>query len=262
MGDSLFFVASKLFWLIARPESVLVALVLVAALWRSRAIGLFTVVAMLAIGTLPVSDWAIGPLERTYPVNPDIAAARGLIILGGASQEDISTAWESIAVNEHGERFLAALSVLENNPAMIGIFSGGSGSLDSTRPGEAAAAERILLSTGIDPARLQFEKTSRTTWENAVNTRNMIGKEAEQPWVLVTSAWHMPRSVEVFCAAGWPRIIPYPADHLSVPGRTVTDWRFAIRLQHLNLAVKEYVGLLAYRLSGRAAAPDCLEQAG
>ena len=259
MSDGLFFFASKIFWLLARPESLLVLLVIAAAALRSRVIGFLVVALMLAIGALPLSDWVVGPLERTYPPNPDTSTAHGVIVLGGASQSDLTAAWDSIAINEHGERFFATLALLEADPRLVGIFTGGSGSLDRTRPGEADAARKILLSTGLDPARLRIEGASRTTWENAVLTREMIGTEADKPWVLVTSAWHMPRSVETFCAAGWTRIIPFPADYLSLPDRKGFDWSFAVRLQHLNLALKEYVGLAAYRWSGRGGATDCAE---
>lgn len=258
MTDSLFFVASKVFWLIARPESILVILVLVAGLFRWRWPALIAGLCMLMIGALPISDWLLRPLESRYPGNPDVEAASGVIVLGGASQAGISRSWDTIAMNEHGERFLVAMALMHKRPDLTGVFTGGSGSLRRDLPGESASARQVMLSTGLDPARLQIESESRTTWENAVFTKQMLGDDADKPWVLITSAWHMPRSVAVFCAAGWKQIIPYPAGYLSVKDRKWPDWSLANRLLHVNLAVKEWIGLVAYRQSGRAGDDDCL----
>jgi len=213
----------------------------------------------VVVGATPVSDWALQTLEKRYPSNPSLEDAAGVIVLGGASQAGVSKQWDTLALNEHGERFLAALHLAHEHPALQVVFTGGSGSLRAGLPAEADVARQILRSTGLAADRLAIEGESRTTWENAVLTREMLGDRANERWVLITSAWHMPRSVATFCAAGWPKIVPYPADFLSEPGRPWPDWAPARRLQYLNLVTKEWLGMAAYKWSGRATGDACTD---
>ena len=111
---------------------------------------------------------------------------------------------------------------------------------------------------GLSPDRLRLEAASRNTAENAAMTRALLTPEAGQRWLLVTSAYHMPRAVAAFCAAGWTGLIPYPVDYRS-PGDGA-GWRFSENADALATALREWIGLAAYRLTGRATepSPDCL----
>jgi len=96
-------------------------------------------------------------------------------------------------------------------------------------------------------------------------TRLLGAGATSTPMLLVTSAFHMPRSMGVFCAAGWTDITPYPVDHRTGAFSARSGWAFAANLEDLNVGVKEWVGLLAYRLTGRTHAllqPSCLHGAG
>ena len=255
MLDWVFFVASKVFWTVARPESLIILCILLAMFYR-RVFGYVAVSVMLAIGALPVADWMLHPLESRYPANPDVSDAVGILILGGGSNSDLHAHWNSVSINEHGERFHAALSLAHLYPHLPVVFTGGSGSLNRSLPGEASSARAILLATGMENSRLVVEGESRNTAENAQFTRAMLGDSADDTWILITSAWHMPRSVATFCAAGWPSIIPYPVDHQSLPDRPFFNWAFAYRLYQVNIAAKEWIGLLAYRWTTGGQATD------
>jgi uncharacterized SAM-binding protein YcdF (DUF218 family) len=112
----------------------------------------------------------------------------------------------------------------------------------------AAAAETL----GIASGRVMVEGTSRDTWENAVNTRALVTPAPGERWLLVTSAWHMPRAIGCFRQVGFP-VTAYPvdfrtrgpADLLRLHGTLVGGF------EQFELAIKEWVGLVAYRLSGR-----------
>lgn len=95
-----------------------------------------------------------------------------------------------------------------------------------------------------------MERRSRNTYENAVFTKALVAPKPGERWLLVTSAYHMPRSVGLFRRAGF-LVEPYPV-----------DWRIGERvfafenvsadgLFRTDIAVREWLGLLAYRLSGR-----------
>lgn len=257
MLDWVFFVASKLFWTVARPESLIILCILLAMFYR-RVFGYVALGVMVSIGALPVADWMLHPLENRHPANPDISDAVGIVILGGGSRSDLHAHWGTVSTNEHGERFYAALALAHLYPDLPIVFTGGSGSLNRSLPGEASSARSILLATGMENRRLTIEGESRNTAENAAFTKAMLGDSADGTWVLVTSAWHMPRSVDTFCAAGWRSIIPYPVDHLSLPNRPLLNWAFAERLYYVNIAAKEWIGLLAYRWTNRATDASCV----
>jgi len=112
--------------------------------------------------------------------------------------------------------------------------------------------EDIFLDAGLAPERLILEPASRTTAENASASLAVRPDEREGEWLLVTSGFHMPRAIETFCAAGWTDLTAWPTDFRSDPAPGGITWGFLDRLSKLDLAMKEYVGLLAYRLTGRS----------
>lgn len=255
--DTLFFVVSKVFWTLARPESwpvVLLVLALVALVRGRVRLGrrlvLSTLVLILAIGVLPLGGLLLRPLEQRFPAAPEVAAPAGIIVLGGAEDARATARTELVEVNDAAERFLAGIALARLHPEARLIFTGGSGSLLDQGVSGADVAERLFAEAGVDPARVELERASRNTAENAALTLEMIGQGDEGPWILVTSAFHMPRSVAVFCAAGWRGIVPWPVDYSAAGGGI--GWSLAERLRTLNTGVKEWIGLGAYRATGRS----------
>ena len=149
--------------------------------------------------------------------------------------------------------FLRASSLRANTPDAQLIFTGGSGAILGERFSGSEVAQRIFNDGGIAPDRIVLEGAARNTAENAALTLAILGDPGEGPWLLVTSAFHMPRAVGAFCMAGWRGIIPYPVDYRGLGGGDV-GWDLAERLRTLNIAVKEWVGLAAYRATGRTLA--------
>jgi uncharacterized SAM-binding protein YcdF (DUF218 family) len=108
----------------------------------------------------------------------------------------------------------------------------------------------FVVDEGIAPARILLEEKSRSTHENAVYAKEMIRPTPGQTWVLVTSAFHMPRAVASFDGVGWS-VIPYPVD-FKIDPRTGLSAGFSLLdgLSAATLAGKEWAGLLGYRLMG------------
>jgi uncharacterized SAM-binding protein YcdF (DUF218 family) len=88
---------------------------------------------------------------------------------------------------------------------------------------------------GLSEDRLIVEGRSRTTAENAVFSR-AIAPDLEGPWILVTSAFHMPRALRTFCAAGWHNLVPYPTDYRGGKIWDQMGWKIAENLTDLNIA--------------------------
>lgn len=254
-----FFEISKIAWTLLAPETLffvpfavsLWALsthrcrVSVYSLWIG--IGLF-----MAISLFPIGDLLLGPLEVIYPANPQLPNVDAIIILGGASNPAIAQRWGRPGLNEAGDRFLAGASLARRFPKAIVYFTGGSAQLSGGAISEAVIAPEILEAAGVNQAQVRLEGASRTTAENALFLRASGSLRSAVHPVLVTSAFHMPRAMLTFCSAGWHGLIAYPADFRSTSFSSGIGWRFADHLQILNIAAKEWIGLWAYRLTGRA----------
>lgn len=267
--DSLFFLASKLVWLLIRPESWLTGFFLIGilALWTGRlraakvvlTTGLF---ALLAIGIFPLGLLLIAPLEARHPPAPELEAVAGVIVLGGGEEADRWTASGEIALNEAGERFLAGIALAHRFPEARLVFTGATPSLIGAGAATKSLAQTIFAAGGIAPERIVIEDQARNTAENASLTRALLAAQGadgavdpdggDAPWILVTSAFHMPRAMASFKAAGWQDLTPWPTDFRGGVFRARIGWHPARNLDELNTAVKEWGGILAYRLTGRA----------
>lgn len=257
------FFLSKVAWFLATPSNLLVVLGLVgvlAALSRrrarlGRALCALSLVGILLAGIAPVGTWLLAPLEDRFPAFADDGKPIvGIIVLGGAILPNLSFARRQLVMGDSSERIVALADLARRHPQYRLIFSGGSGSILGDDAPEAAALARFGATLGFEPARVTYERTSRTTHENAVETRKLVPPDADGRWILVTSAWHMPRSVGAFRAAGID-VVPYPVDYRTAPDRM---WRpepsIASGLDRVDIGAREWIGLAFYRVARRSSA--------
>jgi uncharacterized SAM-binding protein YcdF (DUF218 family) len=259
----MFFYLSKILWLATAPSNVLVVATLVAVLvvWTSgprikrMACGaaLAGASGLAAAGFLPLGVLLLAPLEDRFP-RPDLAGLEpaGIIVLGGAVDEEIGLARGETHLVGGAERLTAAVALSRQFPGVRLVYSGQSGALLGTTASEAEFARRLWLSLGVDADRIVIENRSRNTYENAQFTRDLLQPRAGQRFILVTSAYHMPRSVGLFREAGFD-VVPYPVDHRTkatladlLPMRQASEG-----LVVFDTAVREWIGLAAYRLTGK-----------
>jgi uncharacterized SAM-binding protein YcdF (DUF218 family) len=172
----------------------------------------------------------------------------GIIMLGGAVVPILTQLHGMPSLNDAAERFTTFAMLARLYPDAKLIFTGGSPSIFPGAPREAVTAKQLLDQLGLDTSRIVFEDQSRNTFENAVNSKTLMNPQPGQVWILVTSAQHMPRSVGIFRRVGWP-VLPWPVGYkagdespFSSPG---------LRLERLDGAVHEWLGLVAYRLLDR-----------
>ena len=76
---------------------------------------------------------------------------------------------------------------------------------------EAELAGAFYTEQGVDMKRVTLKSQARTTRENAKRVAALLGERCKQPWLLVTSEWHMPRSMSAFQAVGC-NVTAYPVD--------------------------------------------------
>ena len=250
-------IAGKIAWLLLSPGSVLFGLLILALLlsWgqRTRRWGMRLGIPVLAIiavlGVMPSFDWMVRPLEDYYPVPKLPSAVDGIIVLGGAELPETSSFRRQPQLNASAERLIAFASLARRYPAARLVFSGRGVWRHADSYSEADVARAALAEMGLDTSRVAFENKSRNTAENAINSQALMHPQPGQVWLLVTSAAHMPRAVNCFRAIGW-NVLPYPVDYRTgeAPDGFVFEPRVA--LGSLDRSIKEWVGLLAYRLLG------------
>ncbi|MGE5203855.1 MAG: YdcF family protein, partial [Acidobacteriota bacterium] len=213
------FLLSKIAWVFAAPGNFLALLLAVGALWaalsgRRRGFALVTAAAVgfLALTVLPVGEWLLLPLENRF-VPPASLPARvdGIVVLGGAVDENVTEVRGQIQLSEAGERLVIGALLARRYKAARVVLAGGNSRLFSSGPAESEAMRTFFVEEGVEPARITVETRSRTTYENAVFAKELATPKEGEIWLLVTSAAHMPRAVGTFRGLGWA-VVPYPVD--------------------------------------------------
>lgn len=257
----MFFVLSKVLGFFAIPSNlVILAGIAGAFLLRTRfartgwrlVIGSLVLLALL--GLSPIGNALIIPLEQRFPPwDASRGAPDGIVVLGGAISPDVSFARHEPALNEAGERMTAAVELARRYPNARILFTGGTGALIYDEGAEADAAVKLLEQLGVPRTRIIAEGKSRNTVENAEFSKALVSPKPGERWLLVTSAYHLPRAIGVFRKAGFA-VEPYPVDWRTRGPQDV--WRpFATMgdgLRRTDTAVREWVGLAVYWLTGRS----------
>ncbi len=139
-------------------------------------------------------------------------------------------------------------------PDAVHLFTGGTGSLTRQEYKSTDVVRQLFRDLGLDASKIIFESDSRNTYENGKYSRELINPKAGEIWVLITTAWHMPRAVGVFEKQGWS-VIPFPVDHYTLPENGFDlNLNFFGNLGDLKTAVREWVGLAAYYATGKTSA--------
>lgn len=259
--DTLFFWISKLVWALISPDSLLLllwlggfALLLGGALHYAKVVlGCATGFA-LVVAFVPLGEWLITPLESRFtPLASLPEKVDGIIVLGGAVEALRSESWQQTQSNQAAERLWSFTALARHYPDAQLLFSGGSGALTQQTLKEANWVPGLLEEAGLGARAVTLEAQSRNTYENVLYSKALAAPQPQQRWLLITSAAHMPRAVGIFCAQQWS-VLPYPVDYRSDRQRLWrVELRFAEHLQELRDASREWIGLLAYFVSGKTA---------
>jgi uncharacterized SAM-binding protein YcdF (DUF218 family) len=256
-----FFYASKILLFLTQPSSAVALLLVIGAVlaggrrWprlgrRLLALG---IVALVVLGLSPLANIVLLPLEERIPRGALPNEVAGILILGGFEEARISAGRGGLAVDEAADRLTEALLLARRLPTAKLIFTGGVAGFLPTDYGTAEPISRFLDDAGIDRERVVLESRSRNTYENAVLSRELLQPRPGQRYLLVTSAYHMARAVATFRAQGFD-IVAWPVDYRTRDegDRLRMFESIPEGLVRVDLAFKEWVGLVAYYLSGRS----------
>ncbi len=260
----MFFYVSKIGSFFIQPSNFLTALIffgllmMMSAKWSraGRRLAWTGLLGLAICGLSPAANWLILPLEDRFPRPRTLAGYDGIIILGGSVDTIVTGRRGDTALTTSAERITIAARLARQLPDADVIHTGGHGIIVPAQATEAEGAARLFADFGIPEDRIVLEDVSRTTWENAVLTRELVAPEPGQTWLLVTSAYHMPRSMGVFEKAGWTGLTAYPVDYRTrgAEDRTLGFGGVSRGLRRFDIAFREWAGLLVYRLTGRSSA--------
>lgn len=262
----MFFYLAKVLWFVLQPSTLIALLIAYGAIliwtgwarWGRRFVSVGAALLLIA-GLSPLGNALILPLENRFPrANLDQPPPpTGFIVLGGALDRLVGQARKAPTLNEAGERMVETVTLARKFPEAKIAFTGGDAGILYPSDSEATGAASMLTDMGVAPDRLILEAAARDTYENAVYLKTELDKLGllgpGKRWVLITSAYHMPRAIASFRQAGFD-VEAWPVDYrtrgradLTRPFDKVSEG-----LRRVDVAAREWVGLLAYRLAGRS----------
>lgn len=269
--DSLFFIASKIVQFAIEPLNLIFLVVLLAWFFLIIRKPVFTnrllvtaVIGFFAVGYMPIPEVLARVLEDAVPkpaiqnLNSDQFA--GIIILGGAIRgEDIAIDRGEVSIYSAAERVTKGLELICKYPDKPFIFSGFSGRVNPRGMSEADAFKQLIGEQGLaeqTQGKAFYENQSRNTYENAVYSKKIISEidqpsgEGSKPWLLVTSASHMYRSMRIFEKQGIA-VIPVPVDYQTAHSLQWREFDLTEGAFLWNKLLHEYIGIAAYQLTGK-----------
>lgn len=212
--------------------------------WLGNGLVLGAFAALVICGTLPVGVAMLMPLENRFPAwSPTAEAPDGIVVLGGGIDEYLSDERGETIPDGGFARIVAAAKLARRYPSARIIYTGGSSNLTGNDIREADYAAQAFEDLGVSKSRIEIERDARNTAENAVRAKAIASPKQGERWLLVTSAYHMPRSIQLFGKVGFV-VEPVP-----------TDWQTGLktfwhpdplkRLGQMKTASREWTGLAA-----------------
>jgi uncharacterized SAM-binding protein YcdF (DUF218 family) len=256
-----FFFLSKTLGTMMLPVNLLIAAGVVGATllftrWvpLGRRLLIISAVLLAIMGFSPLGKLLLYPLEQRFPPwDSSRGAPDGIVVLGGTIDPDLSAAKGRTVFGHAADRIVAAAALARQYPNARIVFSGGNASLVSDSSArEADYAISVFESLGIAGTRLLVERNSRNTQENAEFSKAIANPKDGERWLLVTSAFHMPRAIGLFRKAGF-LVEPYPVDwRVGGVADLLTFSQIAVGgLDRTDVAVREWIGLAVYRATGK-----------
>ena len=243
-------IVTNFLWAFLEPSRLIILVVLTTGMgtfWRQRfkpwfltSLLIFGLTAFTPLGALPFYF-----LERAANQSFRLPnTIDGIIVLAGAEQGRLSAITGQIETNDNGDRLMNARLLWHRHPSALFIHSGNG--ISTTGHGQTEVAQRYF-SVGVpDPSRLIWENVSQNTRTSARTLRDWVKPQPDENWVLITSAYHMPRALDSFRRAGWA-VSAYPVDHRLIAEDI--GWVTIYPLDNLilfDLGMHEWVGRSYY----------------
>ena len=260
----MFFYLSKLIWFFLQPSAFCILLIIAGVIltktrWESfgRLIMKVGAIGVLLVAFSPLGRQLMIPLEDRFPLitfeEQKKQKVDGIIVLGGTVHMYVSDQRGVPSIVSGAERIIEAVKLATHFKEAKIILSGGPNTVLANPTPDAVIVKQLMVDMGIDEKRILVEGKSRNTWENAVFAKELAKPKKNENWLLVTSAYHMPRAMGTFRQANFA-VKAYPVDYYT-GGETSRFSPFYYAMDGVTItdtAAKEWLGLLVYRLTGRS----------
>ena len=216
-----------------------------------RALCVTSALLLLLAGWHPLPEALIRTLEDWHkPPAADLSPFTGIVVLGGVFNSLDGRDRVQPAIGCAADRVVVPIALVNQYRNMRLLFTGGASYPAPPVEAEALAARTFFERMGTDMSRVLLESQSRDTYENATLSRMVPTVEVSAPWLLVTSASHMPRALATFRKVGW-NVTPYPVNYYSIHNPQWLSYSLFRGIETWRLVIHEYLGLAVYRLTGR-----------
>jgi len=255
----MFFILSKILAFLIAPLVWIVALLLYSFFTKNERRAKRLRWSAIVLLYLCSNSFLVDEASRLWePVTPDwdLMSTRydAAIVLGGIGDVDLRL--QKINFGHGADRLLQTLRLYKLGRIDKIIFTGGSGSIEFPEKKEGKFVHKYLREIQVPDSALIIESESRNTYENAVFSKKIVDSlQLKGKILLVTSGFHMRRSMAIFEKAGYTTIYPYVTNRLSGIRRLTLDHLFipnAGALLGTDLLLHEWVGYLIYKLKGYA----------
>ena len=255
---SMFFYFSQFLSFLAMPLTLILLVLLAAAIFSPKSKGkkiLWAGILLLLLFSNPfLSNLALLAWEPPYKSFNEIPPTEIGVVLTEVTNLN-KTASDRTFFGKGADRITQALQLYRMGKIKKILITGGQGLNPTNAYAEAELLKRFLIMTGMPETDILTEEKSVNTRENAVFTKEFLGKNGistDQEFVLITSAFHMPRSEKCFAKVGL-KTIPFPVDYYSHDVKYDLPTLLYPRAEALNnwqILFKEFLGLLMYRVMG------------
>jgi uncharacterized SAM-binding protein YcdF (DUF218 family) len=261
----MFLFLSKFLPIFVYPVGLAVVLLVAGLLLRKKPRWLIScVIIALAILWLGGNSWVatslVRSLEWRYLPPQELPKAEVIVLLSGGTQ-GATYPRPIVELNGAGDRVIYAAWLYHQGVAPHLLLTGGDIQWLGTAETPAEDMLIFLEMLGVPPEAIWLETESLNTYENALFSRRILEEKGIDRIVLVTSAMHMPRSVALFEKQGF-EVIPAPTDFSVTQEKWDNLWKLDLVTQLFNFlpgvgnledttgVMKEYIGMLVYRLRG------------
>ncbi len=254
----MFFILSKILFIFIQPINWVIGLMVFSIFtkkekWKKRAVIWAAIFAIFFTNRLIFNQFAKAWELKTITADQIKQPYDIGVLLGGYSNSQIRPNHDRFNFNSRANRFLNAFELYKTGKVRKLLLTGGSGDILQKNPSEAVEIKKFLIRLGVPETDIIEEGMSRNTWENAIFTKKII--DAEYPYakcLLITSAWHMRRSVACYRKAGM-EFTPFSVDFVTekdrwIPENSIIPDRMGFYFW--EMLIKEWMGCVMYKLQG------------
>ena len=203
------------------PFNWLVVLLIVGVLFKTRSRRKACFISALLIFLVFGNSWLLNVYARNWQPAPAVlqqgtSYSCGIVAGGFASPDASAHGYFNLAA----DRFIEIMKLYKTGKIQNILISGGNGKPDAQSFREGVWVKGQLVQMGIPDSVVFTEDRSGNTAENALNTKHVLDSiQLKPPYLLVTSAYHMPRASLIFKKAGMD-VVPFPCNYTDGRGGT------------------------------------------